>query len=225
MSEEREPLQPLSPSQMEALEEAVSSYEASVTVEAVDYLESRGIGEREAVAHRLGVVGDPFPGHGKFRGMLCIPYLDKDGRPLSVRFRCMEQHDHREAHFSGKYSSIAGEATRVYNVGAIFKATDTIHVTEGELDAVILNKVGLPAVAIAGANAWKGHHRRMLAGFNRVWVWGDPDDAGAEFVQKVTKSLRQARGVRLSHGDVTDTYLALGEDALLELVETREEAA
>lgn len=223
--EEREPLQPLSPSQMEALEEALRSYEAAVTVEAAEYLLGRGIGEAEAVTHRLGVVSDePFPGHGHYRGMLCIPYLDKDGKPLTMRFRCMENHDHRE-HFHGKYNSLKDDPTRVYNIAAIFAAKDEIHVTEGELDAIILTKIGLPAVAIPGAKAWRGHHRRMLAGFSRVWVWGDPDDAGAEFVARVTKSLRQARGVRLRGGDVTDTYLALGAEALLELVEPQEEAA
>lgn len=222
--EEREPLQPLSPSQMETLEQAVASYEAAVTVEAAEYLLARGIGQREAATHRLGVVSDPFPGHGHFQGMLAIPYLDRLGRPLSIRFRCMEKHDHRE-NYHGKYNSIKDEPTRVYDVGSIFAAGNTIHVTEGELDAVILHKMGLPAVAIAGAKAWKGHHRRMLAGFNRIWVWGDPDDAGAEFVQRVTKSLRNARGVRLTYGDVTDTYLALGGEALMELVETEEEAA
>jgi 5S rRNA maturation endonuclease (ribonuclease M5) len=58
----------------------------------------------------------------------------------------------------------------------------------------------------------------MLAGFSRVWVWGDPDDAGAEFVQKVTRSLRNAKGVRLRDGDVSDTYQAGGADALTALI-------
>ena len=58
----------------------------------------------------------------------------------------------------------------------------------------------------------------MLAGFSRVWVWGDPDDAGAEFTARVCRALRSAKGVRLRHGDVTDTYLAGGTDALLALI-------
>lgn len=223
MSDEREPLQPLSPSQMSALEEAVASYEAAITVEAAEYLLGRGIGQAEATAHRLGVVSDdPFPGHGHYEGMLCIPYLDKDGHPLTMRFRCMEDHTHRDF-YHGKYNSLTDDPTRVYNVKAIHEAGSEIHVTEGEFDAMILNKIGLPAVAIPGAKAWKGHHRRMLAGFNKVWVWGDPDDAGAEMVQKITRSLRQARGVRLTGGDITENYLAHGAEALLELVETREE--
>jgi DNA primase len=215
-------LQPLSASQRESLEEAVTSYEAAVTPAAAAYLKARGLTKAEAVTFRLGVVADPFPGHERFRGRLVIPYLDRDGKPLTVRFRCMSDHDHREFGH-GKYMSMTDDPSRVFNVRAIHQAGDEIHVTEGEFDAIILSKIGLPAVAIPGAKAWKGHHRRMLAGFSRVYVWGDPDDAGAEFVQKVTRSLRSAKGVRLRGGDVTDTYLAGGADALLALIARKEE--
>lgn len=149
--------------------------------------------------------------------MLAIPYLDKDRRALQLRFRCLEDHDHRAA-FHGKYNSLTGDPVRMYHVPAIHRAVDEIHVCEGELDAVILNQLGLPAVAIPGAVLWRGHHRIMLAGFNRVWVWGDPDDAGADFTNKVTRSLRQAKGVVLRSGDVTDTYLKSGAAAIFALI-------
>src|SRR5690606_23570625 len=127
-----------------------------------------------------GVVADPVPGHSRFEGWISIPYLRHDGQPLSIRFRCIEDHDHRE-HGHGKYMSMPGEPARVFNTGAILRATDAIHVTEGEFDAMILESLGLPAIAIPGASGWKPHHPRMLHGFRRVWVWGDPDDPGADF--------------------------------------------
>jgi DNA primase len=114
----------------------------------------------------------------------------------------------------------AGETTIIYNVNAIHDAKHVLHVTEGEFDAMILQQIGLPAVAFPGAKSFKGHHGRMLAGFNRLWVWGDPDAAGAEFVTKVTNRLpRSARGVKLTHGDVTDTFLAGGAKALVSLID------
>lgn len=48
----------------------------------------------------------------------------------------------------------------------------------------------------------------MLAGLNRIWVWGGPDDAGAKLVHRVTRALPQARGVRLRAGDVGETWKA-----------------
>lgn len=213
---EHAPLQPLSDSQKESLEEAVSSYQGAVTAEVARYLLDRGIGQEEAATFRLGVVGNPFPGHERFRGMLAIPYLGRDGQPLTVRFRCLAQHNHRD-YFHGKYNTIKDDVPRMFGIGSVHRAGEEIHVTEGELDAIILNKLGLPAVAIPGANMWFGRHRRMLAGFNRVWVWSDPDDAGAELTSKITRALRSAKAVRMS-ADVTDTYLAEGADALLGLI-------
>lgn len=211
-------MRPLSDSQREALEEATSTYQAAVTPAVAAYLRGRGFSRELAATFRVGVVADPLPGHGPFRGFLAIPYLDQHGKPLTIRFRCIAEHNHRD-HGHGKYMTMADDPPRMFNVGAIHRASDTIHVTEGELDAMTLESVGLPAVAIPGANLWKPHHRRMLAGFSRVWVWGDPDDAGAELVAKIGRSLRQSRGVKLRGGDVNETYLAGGPEALLELVE------
>ncbi len=220
---EQEPLQPVTDSQMMALEEAVSQYEAGMTVEAAQYLLGRGLTQETVVSNRLGVVTDPLPGHEPFRGMIAIPFM-LDGKPLRIRFRCMQNHDH-SAFSHGKYMQPTGESIMAYNVGAIDRAGDTIHVTEGEFDAMILNQVGLPAIGFPGASTFKPHHGRMLAGMNRVWVWGDPDQAGAEFVQKILNRLpRSARGVKLRGGDVTDTFLAGGAKALHNLVKDEQAA-
>lgn len=190
----------------------MAGYQASMTTGVAQYLYDRGIEESAALTSRLGVVEEPAPGHERFRGWLAIPYLDRHSLPLTVRFRCLQEHDHREAHYGGKYMSITDDPTRVYNIGAIHRAGDTISVCEGELDSIVLNQLGVDAVAIPGARAFKGRHRRMLAGFSKVYVWGDPDEAGAEFVNKVSRMLRSAKGVRLRGGDVTDVYLASGRN-------------
>lgn len=219
---EREPLVPLSASQLETLEEATASYQRAVSVDAARYLSARGIGREEALTNRLGVVGDPFPGHTRFQGMLAIPYLDRNGQPLAIRFRCLVDGCPHEYH--GKYNSVKGDHPRMYGIASIFAAKDEIHVTEGELDRNILVKLGLPAVALPGAELWQGRFRRMLAGFNRVWMWADPDDAGSDLLNKVTRQLRQAKGVRLK-ADVTDTYVAGGADAIFAALGREKEVA
>lgn len=218
---EHDPLTPLSTTQKEMLEEAVSTYQQHMTPAAAKYLLDRGIGRDEAMAFRLGIVADPAPGHEKYRRMLAIPYLGRDGQPLTVRFRCLAEHNHRD-YFHGKYNTVKDDIPRMFHVGAVHRAGDEIHVTEGELDAIILNKIGLHAVAIPGANMWFGRHRRMLAGFSRVWTWADPDDAGAELTSKITRALKSAKAVRLK-ADVTDTYLAHGAEHLLSLVQKKED--
>ena len=138
-------------------------------------------------------------------------------RLFRLRFRCVEPHDHR-SHGHGKYMSRADDPARMFNIRAIHAAGDEIHVAEGELDAITLTMIGLHAVAIPGAQAWRGHHARMLAGFSRIWVWGDPDDAGARFTATVCRALPRAKGVRLRYGDVNASFVAGGRDALLSLI-------
>jgi DNA primase len=214
-------LQPLSDSQRETLEETTALYEEARTADHGLYLLGRGLEPETIATFRLGSVVDPAPGHAHLRGRLAVPYLGRTGSPLWHKFRCVEDHDHR-ALSHGKYGApMDGGPSRLFNVGALDQAKDTIHVAEGEFDAMILCQAGLPAVAVPGVQNWKGHFGRLLAGFNRVWIWADPDEAGAELVNTITKRLVQAKPVRLKDGDVTDTYLNGGEAALKELIKEK----
>jgi DNA primase len=214
-------MQPITDSQLADLNEAAQRYAASMTEEAARYLvHQRGLTPETGRTHLVGVVADPLAQHQRYEGWLAIPYIVKND-VVQIRFRCIKDHDHRE--FShGKYGQPSGEPLRVYNVNAIHNSGDTIHVTEGEFDAMILNQLGLPAVAFPGASSFKGYHGRMLAGFNRIWVWGDGDQAGAEFAQTVVNRLpRSAKTVRVPIGmDVTDIYRAGGAQQIYNLVQT-----
>ncbi|WP_372411831.1 toprim domain-containing protein [Streptomyces luteireticuli] len=200
------------------MEEATAAYQAALTEDAARYLADRGLGPAEVATSRLGVVTDPFPGHERYRGMLAIPYLDHRQQPLTIRFRCLQEHDHRD-HGHGKYATLPEDSPRMYGVDSIHAAGDEIHLTEGELDRAILRKIGWHAVAAPGAEMFFARHHRMLAGFSRVWVWADPDGAGAKFNNRVCRALRSAKGVRLRVGDVTETYLHGGAQSLYDLID------
>ena len=216
--EQDDSLRPISELQMKTLDEALMTYEAALgeSVEGTDFLAERfgGLAQAKEPAsiHRLGVVPeDCLPEHRRFVGWLGIPYLGLDSRPMDIRFRCLRNHEH-VGH--GKYMTLDEHPARVYNVQAIVTADFDIHVTEGEIDAMILQMLGYHAVAIPGASGFQAHHRRMLAGFGRVYVWGDPDEAGAQFTSRVTRMMGQAIGVRLNDGDINDTYVTEGEAAI-----------
>ena len=222
--EEQEILRPLSSSLKAAQTAATERYKEALTPlhgpnPHWDYLLDRGLREETILTNRLGVVHDPNVEHQRYEGMIAIPYLDAKGEDtLAMRFRCIEDHDHRAMHH-GKYNSLAGSPSRLYNVRSIRGARDVIHLAEGEFDAMILTQEGFPAVAAPGANSWKPHHTIMLGGFEKVYIWGDPDDAGMQFAQKILASLPEsAEMVQLKNGDVTDTYLSGGREALEEVL-------
>lgn len=221
---EQEPLLPITASQQERLEEATAAYEMELafTAGVKAYLEARGLRAEAVHGARLGVVSnDPLPEHQYRNGWLAIPYLDQHGRPLTMRFRCLQQHEHGDFHH-GKYMSQLEDPSRTYNVGAIHRAArgeggdSSIHICEGELDALILRQVGLHAIAIPGAKNWQPRHRRMLAGFNEVHVWADGDTPGQEFARKVAKAIRHAHLVRMPNKtDVGELYVQVGQEGLM----------
>lgn len=193
----------------------MNRYADALDVEAAKYLLGRGLTEETVLTARLGVVVDPIPAHDRYRGWLAIPYLVK-GKPVRIRFRCLAKHD-CDDYGHGKYGMATGERVLTYGVDSIHEAANELHVTEGEIDRLTLKQIGFHTIAFPGSGTWApGRHGRMLAGFNRIYVWGDPDTAGAEFSTKITNRLpRSARAVQLKQGDINETFLAEGPESLI----------
>ena len=169
-------------SQKELLGLATRKYAESI-YQAEDYLRSRGITMEVARLARLGVVSEPEAGHEAYTGRLSIPYITKTG-VVDLRFRSLNPA------VEPKYMGMVGSDTRMYNVLDIERAGDWIGVCEGELDTLTLSRcVGIPCVGVPGANSWKKHYTRLLADFERVFVFADGDQPGREFANSLAKEL------------------------------------
>lgn len=194
-----------SASQKEYLTRAAKYYHSALH-EAEDYLVERGITLGQATQMGLGVVLDPLTGHENYTGRLSIPYLTRSG-VVDLRFRAM---DHTEP----KYMGLPGATTKLYNVGAFFRASSYICICEGEIDTITLDTVcGIPAVGVPGVNNWKKHYTRLLADFDRVYLFADGDNAGSEFGKALSKELSNVVVVQMSDGeDVNSTYRTHGEE-------------
>ena len=201
-----------------SLESALVAYEGD-REQVMPYLQARGIDLDTVVRMRLGHVSAPASaGHEPYIGRLVIPSLGHDSMPYALRFRCIEAHDCKEAGHS-KYLGMGGQETRLFNIRAIHEAGDTICITEGEIDAVTLEQCGRHAVGVTGASAWKLHHPRMFAGFRRIFVFGDGDNAGKQFAKDVSVSLPVSTVITMEGGeDVNSVYVRGGKAALDKLM-------
>jgi DNA primase len=169
-------------SQKELLGLATRKYAESIYL-AEDYLRNRGITMEVARLARLGVVNEPEAGHEAYAGRLSIPYITKTG-VVDLRFRSLNPA------VEPKYMGMVGSDTRMYNVLDIERAGDWIGVCEGELDTLTLSRcVGIPCIGVPGANSWKKHYTRLLADFERVFVFADGDQPGREFANSLAKEL------------------------------------
>jgi 5S rRNA maturation endonuclease (ribonuclease M5) len=89
-----------------------------------------------------------------------------------------------------KYMGMTGAETKMYNVLDVERAGDFIGVCEGELDTITLSHcVGISCIGVPGANSWKKHYTRLLADFERVFVFADGDQAGTEFARSLAREL------------------------------------
>ena len=196
-------------SQKELLERATLKYQENIYL-AEDYLKSRGIPIEVARLARLGVVAEPEVGHEMYQGRLAIPYVTKTG-VVDLRFRSLNPA------VEPKYMGLTGADTRMYNVLDIERAGDYIGICEGELDTLTLSAcVGIPCVGVPGANSWKKHYSRLLADFERVYVFADGDQPGKEFATSLSREL-PVTIVNFPDGeDVNSYYIKYGADSIRE---------
>jgi DNA primase len=108
---------------------------------------------------------------------------------------------------------MTGAETKMYNVLDVERASDFIGVCEGELDTLTLSAcVGIPCVGVPGANSWKKHYTRLLADFERVFVFADGDQPGTEFARSLAREL-PVTIIQLPDGhDVNSMFVQDGVD-------------
>ena len=199
-------------SQKELLGRATEKYAENI-YRAEDYLKQRGIPLEVARLARLGVVVEPETGHEAFVGRLSIPYITKSG-VVDLRFRSLNPA------VEPKYMGLTGAETKMYNVLDVEKAGDFIGVCEGELDTLTMSYcIGIPCIGVPGANSWKRHYTRLLADFERIFVFADGDQPGTEFARSLAREL-PVTIVQFPDGeDVNSVYVRYGSDYIQKKVE------
>lgn len=202
----------LSQSQRESLERATAAYEAHLDV-ALPYLAARGISEQTARTYRLGYVAvPPVRGDDEYVGRLSIPYVTTGG-VVDIRYRAIRPGD------EPKYKSRPGTTTRLFGVTALTQDTDTIVLCEGEIDTITMNQIGVAAVGVPGANAWKDHWRLLFSDYDNIIVVCDGDQAGRDFGKRMAEKIDGVIVVHLPDGtDVNDLYVNGGEALIREKV-------
>lgn len=196
----------ISDSLRRSLELQVAQHEVAIA-HAVPYLQGRGITKDAAVSYRLGYVEE-----GEYAGRLAIPYITADGSVVDIRYRTLTDQ-------TPKYMSRSGSKVRLFSVSSLLGKSNTIVITEGEIDAITLNMCGVPAIGVPGANGWKTHWRLLLADFTNIIVVCDGDQAGRDFGKKIAQEIDEVQVVHLPDGeDVNSFYLTNGADALKERI-------
>jgi DNA primase len=198
---------------------------------AEEYVTARGLTE---VAGRfgLGYVASALPGHERYAGYLCIPYIRPAGGEHGVatcRFRCIAdecvkdptdglyffQKGEKERHEGhGKYKSLPGDPPRLYNTSALIEPSPVLVVVEGEFDTQSWTLAGIPAVGAPGTGTWRDYWTPALFGYEVVYLIAE-DEPGLVFMDQLAADLPNGKVIKMTDSRDSNSVLTnFGPEAL-----------
>lgn len=221
----------LSKKRVALLTQSMATYAAAVgAAECSTYLTRRGIDEETAWDWGLGYVAEPAQKDHEDRvGRLVLPYWTPTGL-IGAKYRCIGDHAECKPFGHAKYLTEDGMGTHLYGVGQLKVPSDTIGLTEGEIDAITLTMAGIPAVAVPGSGGWRREWRHLFEDYEEVLVFLDGDEdkthpqtgklveaASKKFARTLERDLPNARTVQMpTDEDVNSVYTREGAHALRE---------
>lgn len=152
-----------------------------------------------------------------------IPIFDITGKLLYKKYRIDPFSDIQLP----KYKYDKGGISALYNVHTIAGLQhQTIFITEGELDSLVLNSFGFYAVSsTSGSATFKPEWAEILQG-NKVYIVYDRDEAGLRGALKVNKMIDWAKIILLPKDtqgkDVTDYFKTHNVKDFIKLVDKAE---
>jgi 5S rRNA maturation endonuclease (ribonuclease M5) len=101
-----------------------------------------------------------------------------------------------------------------------FRASAYICICEGEIDTITLDLVcNIPSVGVPGVNNWKKHYNRLLADFDKIFLFADGDNAGYDFGKSLSRELSNVIVIQAPEGeDVNSLFRTHGADYFKEKI-------
>lgn len=139
-----------------------------------------------------------------------FPYL-RDGELVNVKYRNIaEKRDMRQE---------GGAEPCLFGWHLIDPKARTVAITEGEIDAMTLHQVGIPALSVnagAGNHQWLENDWERLDCFSEILIFFDSDEAGKAGAQEIVRrlGLERCKLVTLPEKDANEFLQkgACGED-------------
>jgi len=94
----------------------------------------------------------------------------------------------------------------LFNSG-LLNIVDTVYLTEGIVDSILLNQLGIPAISkVTGANGWLEEWSKYFMRINRVFLCFDNDPAGKSGARRVARSLGEYKCKIYTFDSFSDKY-------------------
>lgn len=146
---------------------------------------------------------------------LIIPYL-WEGQIVYLRGRYFDKDGQTKTENGSKYIGLRNDAMNVNSPKRFFNGDilktmllgETVYITEGEFDSIVIEQMGFNAVAVPGAgNLPKEDKLKRLSKLNVVYC-GDNDTAGQGLLQRLELALQKNIIVKkFDKKDINDWYV------------------
>jgi len=131
-----------------------------------------------------------------------FPFLDENGKVKAIRLRFANRGEK-------KFCWRKGDKTLPYGLQSLpeIRGAGWCLLVEGETDALTCWLYGLPSLGVPGATNWKPSFAKYLEGL-AVYIWQEPDQAGAKFVEKVARDMPGLLVIKAPPGikDISETH-------------------
>lgn len=162
-----------------------------------EYWHSRGLTDATVDRFMLGWDGRRYT----------IPHLYR-----LIPFGCKRRKSEIDDKIEERYVCISGSRSGIFNAD-ILQSVEMVVICEGEIDAMLLEQWGFPAVtSTAGAATWKPDWVNLFSSVRKIFILYDNDKAGLDGALHVQSTLRRAKIVRYPEGvkdcgELFDKYL------------------
>lgn len=124
---------------------------------------------------------------GAYDGWNLLPLYDNN---QFINFQCRRDEPKKAIRY---WYKIANFQPVLVNEG-LLSLVDTVYITEGPIDSLLLNQEGIPAIShTGGAGYWTDKWFPLFNKVKRIFYISDNDDAGRQGAIKIAKALGQDR--------------------------------
>lgn len=162
----------------------VMMYHRQLDGETLDYLAGRGINAEATLTFKLGRV----------ENRVTIPCLIKNGKPQPMCYGIKRRYigTPPEAWIQ-RYTMDPGSTGKaIFNFNRIkdCKTLEYIFIVEGVLDCIMLDRLGIRAVApFGGAAVWDPKWTKVFKNVKDIYVVSDNDEAGMKYAERKVRML------------------------------------
>lgn len=202
LDSESAPVETNSQVHQEILQEAANYYHEllSENIETIRYLrDERGLSIETMQKHEIGWADGTLASHFRKIGVSLkdvegTGLVDASGRDFLRECITIPYHvagnvvQIRGKQIGAKYLTPPGQKARLYNADSTWTA-DQIVITEGELDALVVEQLGFATVGVPGATSWQDSWNGYFSEAKKVFIVFDNDTAGEAGAERVARAI------------------------------------